>query len=153
MTSIQEPMDLCTYPESRRSSVSLASVTTSTTSTTPTTPTASTTSTTSTASNKVTTELNPEMNHSAFVSQNPSHPLPAYARDFPKPAGDLDIDEALNRTPGRWTFRGTVERSLKSGPRPSAHEINKEGARSSACAEAKKSLLESAAQMNAAQSK
>lgn len=136
MVSAQEANALYICPESRRSSTSSASGTTSTTS-----------------SSKPAAEASPDMNASVLGSQNPNHPLPAYARDYPKPAGELDIDEALNRKPGRWTFRGAVERSVKRGPRPSAHGTNAEENLATACAEAKKELLESAAQMNSAQRK
>lgn len=88
------------------------------------------------------------MTPSAFVSQAPVHPLPAYARDFPKPADEIDIDKALNRKPGRWTFRGTVEAGINRQPRPFIEEYKAE-ARTEAYAAAKKELLESAGQMKA----
>lgn len=136
MAPAQDHSTLHMCPESRRSSTSSASVTAST----------------SSLSNPA-AEVNPNMDTSVFVSQNPKHPLPAYARDYPKPIGELDIDEALNRKPGRWSFRGTVERSVNRGRRPFAQEMEDESTRAAACAEAKKELLEAAAQMNAAQHK
>ncbi|KAJ2980957.1 hypothetical protein NQ176_g2326 [Zarea fungicola] len=87
--------------ESRRSSTSSASP-----------------STLSTASPNVEHACKPEMIPTVFVSQAPVHPLPAYARDYPKPADDLDIDEALSRPPGRWTFRGSLQANLKKQTRP-----------------------------------
>lgn len=32
------------------------------------------------------------------------HPIDALARDYPKPIKELDVREALNRKPGRWTL-------------------------------------------------
>lgn len=32
------------------------------------------------------------------------HPIDPLARDYPKPAKELDVREALNRKPGRWTL-------------------------------------------------
>ncbi|KAJ6785726.1 hypothetical protein PWT90_07100 [Aphanocladium album] len=134
MSSTQDPQFSCTCSaDSRRSSASEASATTSTSSTT-----------------KPAVELSPEMTPSAFVSEAPVHPLPAYARDFPKPTSEIDIDEALSRKPGRWTIRGAIEASIKKQPRLFSDEYNQEAARTEAYNAAKKALLESAAQMNAA---
>ncbi|EJP65203.1 hypothetical protein CRV24_008075 [Beauveria bassiana] len=132
MSSAQEISTPCTYSESRRTSASSASGVASLTSST-----------------ENVTELKPDMTTHVWVSQNPNHPLPAYARDYPKPTGEINIDEALNRKPGRWTFRGTVEAGLKKQPRSIITEVSKE----EAYAAAKASLLETAAQMNAAKSK
>lgn len=94
-------------------------------------------------------KLSREMNPSAFVSEAPAHPLPAYAREFPKPASDIDIDEALSRKPGRWTFRGSVEASINRPTRTFSAEYSQEQARAEAYAAAKDALRQSAAQMNA----
>ncbi|KAM3505277.1 hypothetical protein MY11210_008039 [Beauveria gryllotalpidicola] len=132
MSSTQETSTPCTCSASRRTSASSASGASS-----------------FTWSTEPATELKHDMTTHVFVSQNPNHPLPAYARDYPKPTGEINIDEALNRKPGRWTFRGTVEASLKKQPRSIINEVSKE----EAYAAAKTSLLETAAQMNAAKSK
>ncbi|KAM3503958.1 hypothetical protein MY10362_003865 [Beauveria mimosiformis] len=129
MSSTQETSTRCTCSESRRTSASSASGVASFT--------------------EPATELKPDMPTHVWVSQNPNHPLPAYARDYPKPTGEINIDEALNRKPGRWTFRGTVEANLKKQPRSIINEVSEE----EAYAAAKRSLLETAAQMNAAKSK
>ncbi|UQC78419.1 uncharacterized protein CLUP02_03896 [Colletotrichum lupini] len=42
---------------------------------------------------------------SALQSKNP---LPPLSRDFPKPAAEIDVEEALSRKPGRWTVRGAI---------------------------------------------
>lgn len=34
----------------------------------------------------------------------PSHPIDPLAREYPKPIEELDVREALNRKPGRWTL-------------------------------------------------
>ncbi|KFA62661.1 hypothetical protein S40285_07848 [Stachybotrys chlorohalonatus IBT 40285] len=39
--------------------------------------------------------------------------MPALARDFPKPAVDIDVKEALERQPGRWTIKGQMEANQK----------------------------------------
>ncbi|KAM3438460.1 hypothetical protein MY4824_003240 [Beauveria thailandica] len=132
MSSTQETSTRCTCSESRRTSASSTSGVAS-----------------FSLSTEPATELKPDMPTHVFVSQNPNHPLPAYARDYPKPIGEINIDEALNRKPGRWTFRGTVDANLKKQSRSTINEVNKE----EAYAAAKTSLLETAAQMNAARSK
>lgn len=40
--------------------------------------------------------------------------LPVLNRDIPKPTDELDIEEALNRKPGRWTVQGQIKRNHKS---------------------------------------
>ncbi|CAG9972221.1 unnamed protein product [Clonostachys byssicola] len=52
------------------------------------------------------------------------HPLPAMMRDFPKPEGDLDIDEALGRQPGRWTIAGQMEANRARSPQQRARQIS-----------------------------
>ncbi|KAG6011394.1 hypothetical protein E4U43_008347 [Claviceps pusilla] len=42
-------------------------------------------------------------------------PAPAQEHVFPQPQGDIDIEEALQRKPLRWTFQGQVEAN-KSRP-------------------------------------
>lgn len=37
------------------------------------------------------------------------HAIPPLDRDYPVPAEDLDITEALQRQPGRWTFKGQMD--------------------------------------------
>ncbi|KAJ3486387.1 hypothetical protein NLG97_g6629 [Lecanicillium saksenae] len=137
MPSTQDSKISCTCSaDSRRSSASEASASTS-----------------STSSTKPTIELSPEMTPSAFISKAPVHPLPAYAREFPKPTGEIDIEEALNRKPGRWSFHGAIQASIKKQNRPFSDEFNQEATRTEAYNAAKKALLESAAQLGAAGSK
>ncbi|TQV99915.1 hypothetical protein V2A60_005335 [Cordyceps javanica] len=136
MPPTRESSPSCTCSESRRSSASSTSAAPS-----------------SASSTKATTELNFKMTFNAFVSEASVHPLPAYARDFPKPTSEINIDEALSRKPGRWTFRGSIEANSKRQPRPSIDDQEKREARSADYAAAKKSLLEIAAQMDAAKPK
>ncbi|KAL6859623.1 hypothetical protein J3F83DRAFT_748391 [Trichoderma novae-zelandiae] len=35
--------------------------------------------------------------------------LPALSRDYPKPADEVDIKEALERQPGRWSLQGQIK--------------------------------------------
>ncbi|QPH01425.1 hypothetical protein C2857_005625 [Epichloe festucae Fl1] len=46
---------------------------------------------------------------------------PVLEYGFPKPQGDIDIEEALQRKPLRWTFQGQVQAN-KSRPLAAAPE-------------------------------
>ncbi|KAL7809962.1 hypothetical protein V8C26DRAFT_411013 [Trichoderma gracile] len=35
--------------------------------------------------------------------------LPALSRDFPKPTDEVDVKEALERQPGRWSLQGQIK--------------------------------------------
>ncbi|CAM1505425.1 Fc.00g110620.m01.CDS01 [Cosmosporella sp. VM-42] len=41
------------------------------------------------------------------------HPIPALLREFPKPAGKLDVETMLSRQPGRWTLQGQMEANMR----------------------------------------
>lgn len=35
--------------------------------------------------------------------------LPPLLREFPKPSDEIDVEQALDRQPGRWTLKGQME--------------------------------------------
>ncbi|KAL7785523.1 hypothetical protein V8C37DRAFT_393920 [Trichoderma ceciliae] len=37
------------------------------------------------------------------------NPLPPLSREYPKPAKDVDVQEALERQPGRWSIQGQIK--------------------------------------------
>lgn len=37
------------------------------------------------------------------------NPLPPLSRDYPVPAKDIDVKEALERQPGRWSIQGQIK--------------------------------------------
>lgn len=47
------------------------------------------------------------------LSSTQAHPLPVLAWDIPKPTKEIDINEALQRQPGRWTFQGQLQANRK----------------------------------------
>lgn len=44
------------------------------------------------------------LTESLYPRNEPCYPIDPLAREYPKPAKDLDVREALNRKPGRWTL-------------------------------------------------
>ncbi|OLN93944.1 hypothetical protein CCHL11_03380 [Colletotrichum chlorophyti] len=66
------------------------------------------------------------------------NPLPPLSRDFPKPTKEIDVAEALNRKPGRWTVQGAlaVERAV-----PVVDEDKAKAQRRKALEEAKRELF------------
>ncbi|KAH6610761.1 hypothetical protein Trco_000781 [Trichoderma cornu-damae] len=50
------------------------------------------------------------------------NPLPPLSREYPKPAKDVDVKEALGRQPGRWSIQGQIKanqlRAQSTVPRP-----------------------------------
>ncbi|KAK3191082.1 hypothetical protein K4F52_003032 [Lecanicillium sp. MT-2017a] len=83
-----------------------------------------------------------------FVSEAPVHPLPAVAREFPKPSEEVNVDEALSRQPGRWTIQGQREANRRREQLAAATRKD-EGvdARAQALEAAKKDLMAAYAQM------
>lgn len=136
MYTVQKSIPSGISPESRRSSASSVS-----------------TAASSVSSTKPVTEANLETSPSVFVSDAPVHPLPAYARDFPKPTSEINIAEALQRKPGRWTISGAIEAGLNRQTCALIDETAELKARSAEYAAAKQALLETAAQMKAAKAK
>ncbi|KAJ4425013.1 hypothetical protein N0V82_000295 [Gnomoniopsis sp. IMI 355080] len=55
----------------------------------------------------------------------PSYPVDPLARQYPKPAEDLDVREALNRKPGRWTL-GHYIKDTPVRDSPQARECDSE---------------------------
>ncbi|KAM0253332.1 hypothetical protein ACHAQJ_007336 [Trichoderma viride] len=37
------------------------------------------------------------------------NPLPPLSREYPRPAKDVDVKEALERQPGRWSIQGQIK--------------------------------------------
>ncbi|KAG5934947.1 hypothetical protein E4U53_000571 [Claviceps sorghi] len=52
-------------------------------------------------------------------------PSPAHDHVFPQPQGDIDIDEALQRKPLRWTFRGQVQANRSRPVAPVSEDVRK----------------------------
>lgn len=52
-------------------------------------------------------------------------PPPVLGYGFPKPQGKIDVEEALNRKPLRWTFRGQVEAN-RARPAPEVLDHRRE---------------------------
>ncbi|KAM0483257.1 hypothetical protein ACHAPX_002707 [Trichoderma viride] len=42
-----------------------------------------------------------------------TNPLPPLLREYPQPAKDIDVEEALERQPGRWTLQGQRQANQK----------------------------------------
>lgn len=45
-----------------------------------------------------------QFSDSLYPRPEPSYPVDPLAREYPKPTQDLDVREALNRKPGKWTL-------------------------------------------------
>lgn len=44
-----------------------------------------------------------------FAHRLSINPLPPLSREYPKPANDVDVREALERQPGRWSIQGQIK--------------------------------------------
>ncbi|KAL9485006.1 hypothetical protein ACSS6W_003795 [Trichoderma asperelloides] len=42
-----------------------------------------------------------------------TNPLPPLLREYPQPAKDIDVEEALERQPGRWSLQGQMKANQK----------------------------------------
>ncbi|PTB46410.1 uncharacterized protein TrAFT101_004135 [Trichoderma asperellum] len=42
-----------------------------------------------------------------------ANPLPPLLREYPQPAKDIDVEEALERQPGRWSLQGQMKANQK----------------------------------------
>lgn len=64
------------------------------------------------------------------------NPLPPLSREYPKPADEIDVEEALARKPGRWSVRGAIaaerpvqvvdEEKIKAQRRKALEDVKKE---------------------------
>ncbi|KAK1992919.1 hypothetical protein LX36DRAFT_661983 [Colletotrichum falcatum] len=71
-----------------------------------------------------------------ITTQKTKNRLPPLSREFPKPAEEIDVEEALARKPGRWTVRGALaverpaqvvdEEKLKAQRRQALEDAKKE---------------------------
>ncbi|KAG5971452.1 hypothetical protein E4U58_007547 [Claviceps cyperi] len=89
-------------------------------------------SSTSVSSSSSTTPAEASASSSAVQS-----PSPAQGIEYSEPQGDINIEEALQRKPLRWTFQGQVEAN-RSRPVAAVHE----DARKRDLEQAKQDLLE-----------
>ncbi len=89
-----------------------------------------------------------KMTSDEFVSEAPVHPLPAVAREFPKPSEEINVDEALAREPGRWTIQGQREANRRREQLAAARNAESEDARAKALETAKRDLLTAYDQMS-----
>ncbi|KAG5922883.1 hypothetical protein E4U42_005182 [Claviceps africana] len=64
-------------------------------------------------------------------------PSPAHDHVFPEPQGDIDIDEALQRKPLRWTFQGQVQANRSRPVAAVSEDVRKQNLE-----QAKQDLLE-----------
>ncbi|KAL7950403.1 hypothetical protein V8C42DRAFT_306382 [Trichoderma barbatum] len=44
-----------------------------------------------------------------FAHKLSTNPVPPLSREYPKPANDIDVKEALERQPGRWSIQGQIK--------------------------------------------
>ncbi|KAF6820450.1 hypothetical protein CSOJ01_00706 [Colletotrichum sojae] len=75
------------------------------------------------------------------------NPLPPLSREFPKPAEEIDVAEALSRKPGRWTLQGTL---AVSRPAPVVDEEKVKAQRRQNLENAKKELFAASQSLNSA---
>lgn len=75
------------------------------------------------------------------------NPVPPLSRDFPKPAEEIDVAEALARKPGRWTLQGTL---AVSRPAPVVDEEKLKAQRRQNLENAKKELFAASQSLNSA---
>ncbi|EGR50645.1 uncharacterized protein TRIREDRAFT_120702 [Trichoderma reesei QM6a] len=66
--------------------------------------------------------------------------LPALSRDFPKPTNEVDVKEALERQPGRWSLQGQIKANNMRAQSAALRLDDKEG-KARAFEEAKRELL------------
>ncbi|PTB64270.1 hypothetical protein BBK36DRAFT_1143096 [Trichoderma citrinoviride] len=66
--------------------------------------------------------------------------LPPLSRDFPKPTDEVDVKEALERQPGRWTLQGQIKANNMRAQSAALRLDDKEG-KARAFEEAKRELL------------
>ncbi|TFB05908.1 hypothetical protein CCMA1212_002119 [Trichoderma ghanense] len=66
--------------------------------------------------------------------------LPALSRDFPKPTDEVDVKEALERQPGRWSLQGQIKANNMRARSAALRLDDKEG-KARAFEEAKRELL------------
>lgn len=59
----------------------------------------------------------PTLEAREFISGVPpkvsTNPLPPLLREYPQPAKHLDVEEALERQPGRWSIQGQMKANQK----------------------------------------
>ncbi|TEA15511.1 hypothetical protein C8034_v011269 [Colletotrichum sidae] len=102
---------------------------------------------TTTNSSRTSIDGGSDTSASAVAVQKPKavNPVPALSRDFPKPAKDINVAEALTRKPGRWTIEGSRAAVL---PARVVDEEQVKAKRRRDLEEAKKDLFASSAKLN-----
>ncbi|KAI8266609.1 hypothetical protein K4K58_009505 [Colletotrichum sp. SAR11_239] len=94
----------------------------------------------STNSSRTSAEIQRPAVTSAPQQLKAKNPLPPLSRNFPKPAEDINVAEALARKPGRWTIQGAVA-AENARIRPVVDEEKEKAKRLQALADAKKNLF------------
>lgn len=61
-----------------------------------------------------------QFSESLYPRPEPSYPVDPLAREYPKPTKDLDVREALNRKPGKWT----LGHYIKETPVRNSQQVN-----------------------------
>lgn len=61
-----------------------------------------------------------QFSESLYPRPEPSYPVDPLAREYPKPTEDLDVREALNRKPGKWT----LGHYIKETPVRNSQQVN-----------------------------
>ncbi|CAN8097255.1 unnamed protein product [Discula destructiva] len=66
-----------------------------------------------------------EFTESLLPKPDPAYPVDPLARKYPKPVKELDVREALDRKPGRWTLGHYINQNLVRDPEE-VHKKDKE---------------------------
>ncbi|EHK41265.1 uncharacterized protein TrAtP1_004707 [Trichoderma atroviride] len=72
----------------------------------------------------------PTLEAREFISGVPpkvsTNPLPPLLRAYPQPAKDIDVEEALERQPGRWSLQGQMKANQKRAQIAASRSDDKE---------------------------